>query len=482
MMKKAISILFVCMLMTVGMILPVSGTFFNQEASQTTVHLKDRVRENTYAGDMNYFDMSEIVELGQAAWGVTTADFNNDGHMDFAVASATSPFSHSTISIFYNDGTAGFTKQDVFTFTEYIDSLSSGDYNNDGAIDLLFGYSESIDGYAVNGSVNILFNDGNNNFGDVILIIKQGSGRREPFGRINPKICSGDYDLDGDIDFLLGDNSGKIELFYNDGSGKFTSAGIIHDWGRLSWGITSADFDGDGDVDFLVSTEGNRMPYSSYIYLKLNRKMPNDLTPVFNKGRGELIAYTNVLGGSLAPLDYDNDGDMDFIVGEGQSLYLYIYDHGVYFPCYIESLPDYEDLTMGAIASADFNNDGYVDFIAGGTQGTVHLFINKNNQPFGAIIKKPQEKHINIFDRAIPFPILKRTVAFGKITIEAEPFGNVTKVDFWVNGALKYSDTESPFAWVWDTSALGEDTVQIIAWDGSGNSYRDIMIVWRFQH
>jgi hypothetical protein len=330
--------------------------------------------------------------------------------------------------------------------------------------------------------VSILFNDGNNNFGNATLIIKQGSGKRDLYGRINPKISSGDFDLDGDIDFLLGDNSGKIELFDNDGSGKFTSTGIIHDWGHLSWGVTSADLDSDGDVDFLVSAEGTRPPYVGSIYLKLNRKMQNDLVPIFDKGRGELIASPDLLSGSLAPLDYENDGDMDFIAGVMTNLYLYIYDQGVYFPCSIGYLPDYEDLNQGAIASADFNNDGYVDFIAGGTQGVVRLFINNNDQPFGAMITKPQVRHFNIFDRAIPFPVLKRTVVVGKITIEAQPFGEVTKVDFYVNNKLEYSDTEPPYAWVWDEHSLRQYTLKIIAWDDSGNSYWDIMNVWRFQH
>lgn len=471
-MKKTLVILIVFMLVMACFILPISEALFVERHTTPCT-----------TGGLTYFTMSEIAELGQAAWGVSTADFNNDGWMDFVVGSATAPFTHSTISIFYNDGIGGFTQQDVFSFGAYFDSLTAGDFNNDGAIDLLFGFSESKPGesYAYYGTVNILFNDGNNNFDTPVLVIKQGSGKRDPFGRINPKLSAGDYDLDGDLDFILGDNSGKIELFINDGSGIFTSAGIIHDWGRLSWGVTSADFDSDGDVDFLVSSDGRGRPYVSSVYLKLNRQTTHNLVPIFSKGPGELIASSGVLYGSLTSLDYENDGDMDFIAGEITGLYLYINDEGFYCPCPIINLPDYEDLHMGAVASADFNNDGHTDFVAGGTQGIVRLFTNNNDQPFGAMITKPRERHLTVSDKTLPFPVLKRTVATGKTTIEAHAFGEVTKVDFYVNEKLEFSDTEPPYTWVLDTHSLRQITLKIVSWDAFGNSAWDILQVWRFQ-
>ena len=48
-------------------------------------------------------DVSDIEEMGQSAYGLTSADFNDDGLLDFAASWATSPWTQSTISIFYND-------------------------------------------------------------------------------------------------------------------------------------------------------------------------------------------------------------------------------------------------------------------------------------------------------------------------------------------------------------------------------------------
>ena len=129
----------------------------------------------------NYFNLYEIAELGQAAWGLSVADFNDDGKMDFAASYADSPFTHATISIFYNNGNLSFTRDDVFTFDyNYINDVVAKDFNNDGNIDILFTYDEWIWyqelPFNVNGTANILFNDGTNHFGNLTMIVHRGNG------------------------------------------------------------------------------------------------------------------------------------------------------------------------------------------------------------------------------------------------------------------------------------------------------------------
>ena len=43
---------------------------------------------NPYRLENPFFDTYEIIDFGQTAWGLSAADFNDDGYVDFAVSSA----------------------------------------------------------------------------------------------------------------------------------------------------------------------------------------------------------------------------------------------------------------------------------------------------------------------------------------------------------------------------------------------------------
>jgi len=435
-----------------------------------------------------FFDIHEIGNFGQAAWGVTVADFNDDNNIDFAVVYATLPFSYSIISIFYNDGNGGFTKDDVFTFSyAYIEDLDSGDYDNDGDIDLLLTYSEYViyQGWCVkvNGTVNILFNNGNNNFGNFTQVAWHGPGiPYDPENRINPKLSSADYDMDGDIDFLVGDNSGKIEFYKNNGSGDFTSAGIIHDFGHCSWGVTSSDYDSDGDVDFLVAAETGPHSYYGYVYLKRNKMVESNYSICFEPGPGEIMINYTETSASLTSLDYNKDGDMDFIMGFTMSMCLCMNKENVYEKFYMRSPNGTGDLREGGLATADYDNDGYDDLIVGGTNGVVRIFINKRCH---AVITKPCYYYWYLFDEEQYQIKDKEVLVFGKLTVEVKELEDIEKVEFYVDSLRWYTDTTPPYSFIWRWRPIllfrFKHTLKIVAYDSYGNhsSEDKIFPVWR---
>ena len=68
------------------------------------------------------------------------------------------------------------------------------------------------------------------------------------------------------------------------------------------------------------------------------------------------------------------------------------------------------------------------------------------------------------------------------ISVTAADNVGVTKVEFYVNGVLKSSDTGTPYVYSWDTSSLaaGTYTLMVKAYDAAGNvsqSSRTVTVV-----
>lgn len=225
------------------------------------------------AGD---FSSRIIQKFGQTAYGPFTGDFDNDGDVDFMIAYSDGGKINLKIELFENDGTGNFDQHETIYSrhgTRATD-LAAGDFDNDGDIDILVSYG--ITDYSPLGGdffvdfsvVDLLKNNGAGNFDEVEgEIIKRGiitQGFVPADHRINAYLTIGDYDSDGDIDLITGDNSGIVEYYENNGNGEFESKGIIFDFGRLSWALTSNDFNNDGSIDLVVG------PLDNLYYAKLH--------------------------------------------------------------------------------------------------------------------------------------------------------------------------------------------------------------------
>jgi hypothetical protein len=340
--------------------------------------------ENDYF-NQTLFDIYDIAYLGEEICDVSSADFNNDGLIDIVSACS---YYNSKIIIFYNLGNLEFIQKQIYNFGNDIKGLVAGDYDNDGDIDLIFTSSENeiIDGipYRINGTVNILFNENEGNFSKKLLV-RRGTGiPKDDEGRINPRVTSSDFDMDGDLDLLVGDNSGKVEMFENDGAGNFSTVGIIHDFGDLSWGLASADFNEELGDDFIVAATEKGDITKGGIYFKQNQINKRGDGICFDEGSGEIIAEICHLPATacLTALDYDNDGDEDFIAGTRLLIYLFINNKANFQPLTVahsgEEDSKYEVLHNAGLATADFNNDGLDDFTLGASRGILRVFINNN--------------------------------------------------------------------------------------------------------
>lgn len=54
----------------------------------------------------------------------------------------------------------------------------------------------------------------------------------------------------------------------------------------------------------------------------------------------------------------------------------------------------------------------------------------------------------------------------------------MNKVEFYIEGSLKYTAASTPYNWTWDEKAFGKKTIEVIAYDTAGNSATDKLDAW----
>ncbi|HEC82159.1 MAG TPA: DUF11 domain-containing protein [Thermoplasmatales archaeon] len=95
-------------------------------------------------------------------------------------------------------------------------------------------------------------------------------------------------------------------------------------------------------------------------------------------------------------------------------------------------------------------------------------------------IVKP-EKAIYFFNSKImTFPI---TIVIGAIDVEVQASDSesgVNRVEFYLNGVLKTTDTTPPYVWSWSTPSFFKHTLKAVAYDNAGNHNSDEVTVWKF--
>ncbi|MGN7614658.1 Ig-like domain-containing protein, partial [Magnetococcales bacterium HHB-1] len=167
-------------------------------------------------------------------------------------------------------------------------------------------------------------------------------------------------------DFIEGISRQGNRVWLNDGSGTFTDSGqSLTKYSDETEALVLGDFDGDGDLDFIEGNDSANPPNHVWI---------NDGSGTFAATDQSLGDHNTE---SLAVGDMDGDGDLDLIEGNiGEANRIWLNDGSGSFTDSGLTLGDHdnESVTVG-----DVDGDGDLDLIEGSPSGASRVWLNQTS-------------------------------------------------------------------------------------------------------
>ena len=272
-------------------------------------------------------------------FGMTTADFNHDGKLDYAVAGDTDT---NNLTVRFGNGNGTFAAATRYT-TSNSQDVVAGDFNGDGYADL------AVANYQAN-NVSLLLND---RAGGFPAIVNLAVGDTTPV-----KLIAADFNKDGKLDLatLNGNSQGSpktISILLGDGHGGFSPPRVFRTGGMDGLGsFVAADFNGDGNIDFACIYSEHQLPEPVWI--------------LYGDGQGWFASPVAALdlghfSFGLVAGDFNRDGKVDLVVLFGFG-YDILTNRGGGFTQEIVNIDDY---FLSSIRTGDFDNDGKLDLTIG---------------------------------------------------------------------------------------------------------------------
>ena len=362
---------------------PQVGELKGSTTATATPWFEDMVERSdlSFVGQSSHSDGNYILPDGVCGGGALF-DMDGDGDLDVYLVQSgrigDPPASRPGNKLFENQGDWKFvdvTESSGAGNQEYGMGVVTGDYDNDGDLDL----------YVANLGPNVLYrNEGGGRFTDVTA--RAGVGH-DAFGAGCAFV---DYDADGDLDLYVAnylqwnldierkcsnlagepdycspssyDDPSPDVLYRNEGDGTFTDvsveAGLRAAYGN-GLGVVCGDYDGDGWIDIFVANDTSL----NQLWLNQGDGTFKDVAMITGCAMDQHGQAKAGMGTTAA--DVDDDGDLDIMVvnlrSQSDSFYR---NHGEFFTDDTGKVGlgvTSQLFTRFGLGLIDFDNDGWLD-------------------------------------------------------------------------------------------------------------------------
>ena len=366
-------------------------------------------RNELESGELRFVDVTESSQLRALGYGmgVATGDYDNDGWVDLYLTN------YGANQLWRNRGDGTFEDVTARTGTgdgDWSVAAVFADFDRDGWLDLYVG--NYVDARPDNHQLchaqstaptycapsrftaqrdRLFFSREDGSFRD----------RSEWLTAFGPGLgaVAADFDGDGWLDLYVANDGTANHLWINRSGGGFVDQALMGGAAlngdglpEASMGVAAADIDDDGDRDLLLTHLDRE---TNTLYVNDGAGMFDDRGAAFGLGAPSLRRT----GFGAGWLDYDNDGDLDLMVvnGEVDSIEK-LYRNGDAYPfaqpnqlfrrdddrfvdvsTRVGPALQLSEISRGA-AFGDVDNDGDVDVLISNNSGPVRLLLNQVGQ------------------------------------------------------------------------------------------------------